>query len=51
MTVQLRYIRKLGPIHDDQFDIFLHSWVFLYNHQRNGTSWFQTVDDILSTFV
>ena len=42
---------KKKVIHDEHFDIYLHSWVFLYNHQRNGTPWFQTVDDILSTFV
>ena len=46
-----RYIRALGLVPENLFDVYLHSWVFLYNHQGPGISWFQTIDDILATFV
>ena len=45
----LRYIRNLGPIRDDLFDIYLHAWVFIQNRVRMGVSWNQIVDDIMET--
>ena len=50
MTFCVRYIRDLGPVRDDLFDVYLHAWVFLQNRQRMGIPWNQTVDDILETF-
>ena len=46
----LRYIRELGPIRDDLFEIYLYAWCFVQNRKRRGVSWIQTVDDIFDTF-